>query len=79
VLPESAARIDAICSEVTFLCGPGGFISGGVTKAVVDCIVNKNDLAGVFKTIIPMGVVTSIEDYTAVYNADKIVPAKAKK
>jgi hypothetical protein len=66
-------------SAITFLCGPGGFISGGVTKAVTDCIVNKSNLDGVLKNIIPIGVIPDFDDYTATYDVKKQVPAKASK
>ena len=66
-------------SDILFLCGPGGFISGGVTKTVVDCMINKSDLEAVLKTFIPVGVVPSFDDYTAEYDVKKKVPEKAGK
>jgi hypothetical protein len=69
-------------STITFLCGPGGFLSGGVTETVVNCMLTKSDLNGVLGSIIPIGVLPHVwgsGEPEASYNPDKKVPKKASK
>ena len=64
-------------SSVTFLCGPGGTIGGGVSKAVMDCIANKQDLSALLRLIKPVGVEVSRTEYTATLNPKKVLPETA--
>jgi hypothetical protein len=77
--PDDGRIAVPLGSEITFLCGPGGLLSGGVSKSVVDCVQSKQDLAGVLALVKTVGVIPDMETFTAEYDINKKVPEKAAK